>query len=164
MSGGQVGQEGPGLAKDPPETSVGTAAAGQVGVEQRIRLEAQQSDLFSSFTPWLHFFLSQIMVCIRVTRRKQNLMKCLRNLCTLLRSRTLKWTVVKICDMLHQVRRRNYLTVQKLVGQKALLIYLTFILLVEINHAPSVGGCCKAFWGKSVLPNLLFTHTLSCLS
>lgn len=46
MSGGQVGEEGPGLGKGPPETRVGrAAAAGQVGVEQRIRLEAQRVDL-----------------------------------------------------------------------------------------------------------------------
>lgn len=46
MSRGQVGEEGPGLTKDPPETSEGAAAAaaGQVGVE-RIRLEAQQREI-----------------------------------------------------------------------------------------------------------------------
>lgn len=48
-TGGLEGDSG--RTKDPPETSVGAAAADQVGVEERMRFEAQQRDLISFLAP-----------------------------------------------------------------------------------------------------------------
>lgn len=145
MSSGQVGQEGPGLTKDPPETSVGTAAAGQVGVEERIRLEAQQRDLISSLALQLPFHLS---------------LYCLRSWCA---SNEI-FSYLPEADILHYVQTDNHNQFKNQLSRKLYLYTCRVRLplpLVEINHASSLGLCRKAFWEMSALTNLLLTQMQS---
>lgn len=63
------GLGGAGLTKDTPETAEKAAAAGQVGVEEKIRLKAKQSDLFPPPSP----LLTLLPVCVIFVSLKQKI-------------------------------------------------------------------------------------------
>ena len=79
MSGGQVGQEGPGLTKDTPETSAGpAAAAGQVGWNRELD-QKHSRVIYSSLLTLEVQLVSDYGVEYGASLKRQQLMKCLHD-------------------------------------------------------------------------------------